>query len=1038
LPLIFGQLPARGQARRATQPQAASQTGTNTGRSVAAAAGATLPLPDPAPAARVAWQPPQDQEDQLPPDPQQPPIVPPPPGQEVTEDLPTAALSSVRLEYVPGLGGFIIVGPRQEVEAVQRLIETIKQISQTTQPVVEVHFLQNANSEAVGELLNQVYEAILLPRQGEVSITPLVKPNALLLIGSPENLVVVKEMIDKLDTEVPYPMQFEVFLLEHIAAADAAEVITTSFQEPTGLSTRVRVTSVYRNNSLIVQASPRDMEEVRRLLEKLDVLDAPATSEVRIFQLNNALADDLAPVLQDAINWQLTSQGAPRFGQQGVGQAGVGVGQGLTQERARLRSNVLQLFEVDGETKRLIKSGILSNVRVTSDAASNSLVVTAPPESMELIGTLIRQLDNLPTASAQVKVFTIQNGDATRLATMLQTMFGQTTTGQAGGFGGAGQLGGLRQLGVQTAAGAGESSLAPLNFGVDERSNSIIVSGSPSDLTVIEAILIRLDEKDLVKRKSVVYRLSNVPAQFVADSLTLLLNNQRTILQQRVQQFGLQSAFEQVDSEVFVVPEIISNSLIISATPRYFNEIMQVVSDLDRRPPLIKIDILIAEIQLTDNEELGVELGLQDSLLFDRSVANGTLSPGFLFNNFQLGNANSPASLATRGQLAGQALSSFNVGRSSSTLGYGGLVLSAANESISILIRALQDSGRIQVLSRPQISTMDSQPASILVGERVPRIADTTLTNQGTTNTVVLDEVGLVLGVTPRVTADNIVVMEIDVEQSTVGPISDGIPISINANGDVINSPRYDVRNASTTVSARNGQTIAFAGLIQNRRAIDERKVPYIGDIPIVGHLFRFDSHVEERRELLIIMTPHIVATQEDVDWINYTETERMSWCLSDVMEITRDSHLFGSDGAFGDKQAPVIFPDDDPAGTSVPSSPETAPKTMPAGPTLGSPPQPLPSGADSGSSRRNTAQGQPSEAAFWRPPAPIPPAQREAQLISGYIPQDPSMQPVQFQQPLPPAAGPGFSESPNNEPRLMPDSGYGHAAPTTSTFDYP
>ncbi len=185
------------------------------------------------------------------------------------------------------------------------------------------------------------------------------------------------------------------------------------------------------------------------------------------------------------------------------------------------------------------------------------------------------------------------------------------------------------------------------------------------------------------------------------------------------------SQFELIDQQVFVVPEVISNTLIVSATPKYYEQITEVIQDLDRRPPMIMIQVVVCLVRLDDNEEMGVELGIQDSLLFDRSTAaGGLLNPGFDFVNSALGNADSAESLATRGLLAGQAFGAFGVGRSSASEGFPGLVLSASNESINILIRALVSKSRAQVLSRPQIMTLNNVPASVLVGQRVPQITD--------------------------------------------------------------------------------------------------------------------------------------------------------------------------------------------------------------------------------------------------------------------------------------------------------------------------
>ncbi|MFN9594599.1 MAG: secretin N-terminal domain-containing protein, partial [Pirellulaceae bacterium] len=358
----------------------------------------------------------------------------------------------------------------------------------------------------------------------------------------------------------------------------------------------------------------------------------------------------------------------------------------------------------------MINSGILQGVTITSNPGINSLVVRAPSGSMPLIAALIEQLDRSSSASAQVKVFEIRNGDATSLASTIQQLFGiaATTAGNLGAGGAAGQNNTVT-LGVLT--GASEGAIVPVRITVDTRTNSIIVSGSEGDLEVIEALLLRLDEDGVRNRLTEVVWLRNSDATQVATAINGFIQQQRQILQQASQQnnFVLIPRAELIDREVLVQAEATTNSLIISASPRYANVIREVIERLDRQPPMIHVQILLAEVTLDDTFEWGSELGLQDSLLFDRGTASGgTLgTPGFNITD-TLDNgitAGKPENLAAQG------LSGFGLGRSNSTLGYGGLVLSAASESVSILIRALQDAQRLQILSRPQVMTLDNLEA---------------------------------------------------------------------------------------------------------------------------------------------------------------------------------------------------------------------------------------------------------------------------------------------------------------------------------------
>ena len=155
---------------------------------------------------------------------------------------------------------------------------------------------------------------------------------------------------------------------------------------------------------------------------------------------------------------------------------------------------MLTFKRFDQQTREILKSGILTDVQVNADTRTNSLVITASPESMSLIAALIEQLDQLPESEAQIDVFTIENGSAQNILQTLQLLFGIQQNGglnqqQAGFQGGA------------FSTGSGDNALVPLRFSADVGSNSIIVAGSASDLAVIDTILTRLDTVEAVDRQ---------------------------------------------------------------------------------------------------------------------------------------------------------------------------------------------------------------------------------------------------------------------------------------------------------------------------------------------------------------------------------------------------------------------------------------------------------------------------------------------------------------------------------------------------------
>lgn len=831
-------------------------------------------------------------------------------------------IGPVQVEFIEGLDIIILRGNEQDVQRVMQIINQIERLSEVTVPAIEVYELSHVDAESMARLLNRVYQQVLGARTGSVSVTNLGRPNELLLIGRPENVRMAIDLIKQLDKPADPTSQFVVFRLKNAAAADAKELLdqflaseqqqgqAQATEEQPLLPSKAIVVADVRSNSLIVRAAPRDMREVNALLERIDTADTDAVDEVRVFALRNARADDLAEVLTQAVT------GAP---------AGDGEAEG---RRAGLR-----MVTIDAETQRRLDSGVLTEVRIAANIRANTLIVTAPTRSMDLIAALINQLDQPPQAEAELKVFTIKNGDAEALVAMLRGLFGTEDEDDA-------EAGGLSNS---------SNSLIRLQFSVDARTNSIIAAGTTEDLLVVEAILLRLDGADDRDRRIEVYRLKNAPAEQVAEAINQWLDEKREA--EEAADLTV-SPFEQIDREVIVVPELVSNTIIINATEEYIGEVRRLIEKLDERPPMVMIQVLIAEVALNDTDEFGVELGLQDSLLFDRSIVgdlntvtnttqtttgggavistvtqqnivNAPLQPGFNFNDTRnpLGNNGSTSALQNAGKVAAQGLSNFAVGRINSDLDFGGFVFSASSSSVSMLLRALQENRRLEVLSRPQIMALDNQLGRVSVGARVPTVQGVEFNEFGQQqNQISYEDVGITLEVTPRISPDNQVVMDVYAEKSQLGPEAEGIPIFAAPGGTVIRAPVINQTVADTVVTASSGQTVVLSGLLTKQTSDIHRRVPLLSDIPLLGDLFRYDSVAESRTEMLIILTPRIVRSELDADMLKQIESARMSWVMCDVVHMHGPSGIRSRCDDWGACNAPPIYP------TYVPAENEFSP----------------------------------------------------------------------------------------------------------------
>lgn len=758
---------------------------------------------------------------------------------------------------LPDLDIVIIDAPPAEAKRITDMIAKIEELAAKADPSIEMYNLRYVNSISLGGVLQRLFTEMFLTKQGRVLAYPIQHPNAILLVGWGKALESMKDLIHTFDQPIEAgESDMHVVFLNYQSARSMATLLTQYFPSvpagTTALAPRIRVIPDEPTNSLVIQATPNDFKEIQRILMEIDVNRSNVKLEVRTFTLKNTLAEDLRQTMTNAI--MPAAVGTPGTGPQ---------------------YPILEILSVDDESKKLISSGIMKDVKISANPYKQQLIVTAPSDCMELIATLIATLD-VPAQSGQLKIFSIRNGDATQIQKTLSTILA-TSTGSMPAIPNS----------------KGEVSFVPVRLSVDSRTNSILVTGAPGDLKMIDALITVLDRKDSEERQMELISLRTVRASSVADSINKYLAEKQK-LEMTSETISDHQLFE---SQIIVIPEPNTNSIILSASPKHMDEIKALIEQFDKEPQQVVIQVLIAEVTLTDQEEFGIEAGLQDKVAFDRSVITNVTNssstignPGYDFiNTNSQGNAYNSGTDPT--DIAGQVLNNLGMGRTDADLGYGGLVLSASSRSVQLVLRALRDKNRLQVLSRPQIQAMDNQQAFILIGQRVPRVSGASTTTYGVTSNVVDANVGLILLVTPRISKDGRVIMEIGAEKSSLGSSSDAIPV-FSSEGQVITSPTIETRQLMTAVSAQNGETVMLGGMISSSKEKISRGVPYLSDIPVLGWLFRYDRDTEQRRELLIVMTPRIVESTEDVNEIKRIEASKMSWCLADAMEINSDMGL--------------------------------------------------------------------------------------------------------------------------------------------------
>ncbi|MCP4856662.1 MAG: hypothetical protein GY903_19450 [Fuerstiella sp.] len=821
------------------------------------------------------------------------------PGTDEQDDEGSLNLrGEVNVQAMQDLGILIIKGNEVDVQKVEAIIKQLEELSVGSLPDVHLLALQHINSEALAELLSSVYEQLAALRQRDggsqeiAAFFPVVQPNSILIVTPKIELDSILELAAELDRQLDPNSQFKVFSLRNAIASQVADALETFYAERDGLGTQVRVVPDMRTNAVIVQGQANDLEEVAKLVERFDQDNPGAVHRVEVVELQHATAEELA----DLINTAIQSVSSPPQ-QSTTGGGGFGAGAQGAQELRDSKSVALEFLATNGGGRELLRSGILVDVRINPDPRSNSLIVSAPEASMTLLTALIRNLDRPPSAIAEIKVFALKNADASQSVELLTTMFENQNQEE--------------QLGIQiSGAEDATSSLIPLTFSADIRTNTVLAVGGAEALSVVEAILLRLDTTDSRERTTNVIKLENAPASIVAAAMNDFLQQQQGLQDSSE---DLVSNIERMRQEVIVAPDDNSNSLIVSASPEYYSQIEQIVAELDARPPQVVIQALLVEVGLDNTDEFGIELGFQDPQLFTRSIlqeaadivsttnisqnANGQQlqetiiqsinpTPGFSFNNTDSALGNNIGAAGVNSSILGaQSLSNFSLGRENGDLGFGGFVFAAQSDAVNVLVRALAARRTVHVLSRPQIRTTDNNLASIQVGQQVPIVTGVVVNQNIVSPEIEQQDVGIILEVTPRVTPDGIINMEVYAEKSKLS--AGGVPVFTDVtSGNVIESVIIDTAIADTVVAVPNGQTIVIGGMITKTDETLERKVPWLGDLPVLGSLFRYDGTNTVRTELLIFLTPRIIYSDIDSELIKQVEAERIHFIETEAEEI--------------------------------------------------------------------------------------------------------------------------------------------------------
>jgi general secretion pathway protein D len=407
------------------------------------------------------------------------------------------------------------------------------------------------------------------------------------------------------------------------------------------------------------------------------------------------------------------------------------------------------------------------------------------------------------------------------------------------------------------------------------RTNKLMLLGDSSFIAQARQIISQLDERaDLTRAGVHVYYLEHAEAENLSETLGRILSGAGKV------PAGQKSASGKMFGDVTITADKPTNALIVNATAEDYDGVKELIAQLDIKRKQVFVEALILELTMDALLDLGaslqgaVDVG-SDSVVFGTSNLN-TSATGIGLDNIAAGTGNL-LSQAVNGILLGGLFNPINV------VGSDGEILSIP--ALSALIDLSRKDTNVNVLSAPRLLTSNNEEAEIIVGSNVPIITSKTKDNDGNPiNSVERKDVALTLRFTPQITEGDLVRLKIYQETSDVAPTNENV-------GDPNEvGPTLTKRLLRNTIVARDGKTVVLGGLFRSNQQEQTTKVPFFGDIPILGHLFKRTHEEETKTSLLIFITPRVIRSSDDLD--DVTKENRASLDLFNSEEGSENFFL--------------------------------------------------------------------------------------------------------------------------------------------------
>ena len=499
-------------------------------------------------------------------------------------------------------------------------------------------------------------------------------------------------------------------------------------------------------------------------------------------------------------------------------------------------AQVIKLENISAQDALPFLQPLVSKDGGISAFGSTNLLVLDSAINLRKVQDILKMIDTERTRDG-IEIIFLKNASADNAAKAVQQWLsgGENKTGQP-------------------AAAGGTSNMASVL--ADPRLNALIVFGNQSIKQAIRELAAKLDVPPPEASSKVnVYYMENADAIEMAKVLDGVVKGiSPTAPPGTAPQASLFEA-----GKVTITPDKATNALVIMASSADYTNLLQVIKKLDRRSKQVFVQVVIAEISLDKNRQLGVQ-----GAAFAAGTLGKYLQGGGIYDPFN-----------AFGQILGSSASSSTTSTGGiSTLLSGAMTGSSALKrpvTGGAILEALESNGLLNILSTPNILTSDNKEAEISVGENVPFQGSTTQSTVGTTQSVDRKDVGINLKIKPQISEGDYIRLDINQEISAVKD-SKGQAI------DLVTTKRA----AKTSIVVKDKETVVIGGLIQDQENDSVSKVPFLGDIPGLGWLFKTTSKTRKKTNLMIMLIPHIIKDNQSLIGISNAQRENFGKAAKD------------------------------------------------------------------------------------------------------------------------------------------------------------